>query len=90
MLYPVYLHVGDETHAHGITIPDFPGCFSAADTLEELPRLIQEAAEVYFEGEGMDIPPPTPLERLELDPNYQGGVWKLVDIDTSKLLTRSK
>ena len=90
MLYPVYLHVGDETHAHGITIPDFPGCFSAADTLEELPRLIQEAAEVYFEGEGMDIPPPTPLERLEQDPNYQGGVWKLVDIDTLKLLTRSK
>ena len=85
MLYPVYLHVGDETHAHGITIPDFPGCFSAADTLEELPRLIQEAAEVYFEGEGMDIPPPTPLERLELDPNYQGGVWKLVEIDISKL-----
>ncbi len=27
MLYPVYVHMGDEDHAHGITIPDFPGCF---------------------------------------------------------------
>jgi len=35
MLYPVYVHLGDETHAHGVTIPDFPGCFSAAD---DLPR----------------------------------------------------
>ena len=31
MLYPVYVHPGDESHAHGVTFPDFPGCFSAAD-----------------------------------------------------------
>nr|WP_295580638.1 type II toxin-antitoxin system HicB family antitoxin [uncultured Lamprocystis sp.] len=30
MLYPVYVHPGDADHAHGVTIPDFPGCFSAA------------------------------------------------------------
>ncbi len=31
MLYPAYIHIGDDQHAHGVTIPDFPGCFSAAD-----------------------------------------------------------
>jgi len=88
MLYPVYLHLGDETHSHGITIPDFPGCFSAADSWEELPRMIQEAAEVYFEGEEIEIPAPTPIERLAHDPTYEGGAWMLVDIDLSKISTR--
>ena len=50
MLYPAYIHIGDEQHAYGVTFPDFPGCFSAADEWEDLPRMIQEAAEVYFEG----------------------------------------
>lgn len=90
MLYPVYLHLGDEDHAHGITIPDFPGCFSAADSWEDLPRMIQEAAEVYFEGEETEIPPPTPIDELAHDPSYEGGAWMLVDIDLSRLSTRVK
>ncbi len=32
MLYPAYVHIGDDQHAHGVTFPDFPGCCSAADT----------------------------------------------------------
>jgi predicted RNase H-like HicB family nuclease len=83
MLYPVYVHPGDDRHAHGVTIPDFPGCFAAADSWEALPDAIQEAVEVYFEGEDMAVPPPTPLERLTADPQYEGGVWMLFDIDLS-------
>ncbi|WP_245561993.1 type II toxin-antitoxin system HicB family antitoxin [Lamprocystis purpurea] len=30
MPYPVCRHPGDTDHANGVTIPDFPGCFSAA------------------------------------------------------------
>lgn len=88
MLYPVYVHVGDEQHAHGVTIPDFPGCFSAADTWEDLPARIQEAIEVACEGEEGKIPPPTPLEKLAHDPDYAGGVWMLVDVDVSRLSSR--
>ncbi|MDQ5909771.1 MAG: hypothetical protein QG599_1866 [Pseudomonadota bacterium] len=80
MLYPVYIHLGDETHAHGVTIPDFPGCFSAADRWEDLPANIQEAIEVWCEGENTALPAPTPLERLAKQPEYQDGVWMLVDI----------
>lgn len=88
MLYPVYVHVGDDTHAHGVTVPDFPGCYSAADHWEELPARIQEAIELYCEGEDMDIPAPTSLEQLTTRPEYEGGVWMLVDVDISLLSTR--
>jgi len=90
MLYPAYIHVGDDQHAHGVTIPDFPGCFSAADQWEDLPRMIQEAAEVYFEGEDIPVPAPTPLEQWTANPEYQGGVWLLVDIDLAKLKVKAK
>ena len=88
MLYPVYVHPGDEDHAHGVTFPDFPGCFSAADDWADLPRMIQEAIEVYFEGETGDIPPPTPLEKLASDPAYTGGTWLLADLDLERINPR--
>jgi len=89
MLYPVYVHFGDENHAHGATIPDFPGCFSAADDLQDLPRMIQEAIELWCEGQDLDLPKPTSLEKLANNPDYQGGVWLLINIDASKLETKS-
>lgn len=82
--------MGDDKHAHGVTIPDFPGCYSAADEWDELPRMIQEAAEVYFEGEDMPVPAPTPLEKLAGKAEYQGGVWMLVDIDMARLKVKAK
>jgi predicted RNase H-like HicB family nuclease len=90
MIYPVYVHLGDAEHAHGVTIPDLPGCFSAADDWEDLPTQIQEAVELYFEGETIEIPTPTPLEQLAKDPRYQdGGIWMLVDIDFSRIRPKS-
>lgn len=90
MLYPVYVHLGDAEHAHGVTIPDLPGCFSAAADWEELPTQVQEAVELYFEGETIDIPKPTPLETLTQDPRYQDdGIWMLVDIDVSRIRPKS-
>ena len=88
MLYPVYVHLGDDNHAHGITIPDFPGCFSEADDWDLLPTNIQEAIELYCEGEYMEIPAPTPLEKLMSNPEYEGGAWLLVDVDVSRLSTK--
>ena len=73
MLYPVYVHPGDADHAHGVTFPDFPGCFSAADTWSDLPAAVQEAVEAHFNGEPDAVPPPTPLENLVSQPEYAGG-----------------
>lgn len=89
MLYPVYVHLGDERHAHGVTIPDFPGCFTAADDWQDLPKNVQDAIELWCEGQELDLPKPTPLDKLAMDIHYQGGAWLLIDVDTSKLETKS-
>lgn len=88
MLYPVYLHMGDADHAHGVTFPDFPGCFAAANEWEELPVAIQEAVQAHFYGEPETVPAPTALEKLAQDPQYQGGVWLLAEVDLSRIGTR--
>ena len=84
MLYSLYVHVGDTKRAHGVTFPDFPGCFAAADEWEDLPNAVQEAVEAHFSDGGESVPEPTPLEQLTHDPQYEGGVWMLFDIDLSR------
>lgn len=88
MLYPVYLHTGDETHAYGITFPDFPGCFTAADHVDEIPAMIQEAVEAHF-ADGATVPKASSLLDLSKNPDYRDGAWLLAEIDLSKLRTRS-
>jgi len=88
MLYPVYIHVGDANHAHGVTIPDFPGCFSAADEWQDLPRMIQEAIELWCEGQNLELPKPSDLDTLVKNTDYVDGVWLLIDVDISKLDTK--
>lgn len=88
MIYPAYVHLGDTDHAHGVTLPDFEGCFSAADNYSDLPAKIQEAVELYFEGEDLEIPEASDIADLEGSGQYSGGVWMLVDIDLSKLSSK--
>ena len=88
MFYPAYIHK-DADSAWSATLPDFPGCFSAADEWEALPTAIQEAAEVYFEGEDTDISTPSSPEQWANDERFQGGYWMLVDLDLSKISTRA-
>lgn len=88
MLYPVYVHPGDAQHAHGVTFPDFPGCFAAADDWNGLPAAIQEAVQAHFHGEGAQaVPAPTALDLLAADPQYTGGVWLLAEVDLSQIDT---
>lgn len=90
MLYPVYVHPGDAQHSHGVEVPDFPGCFSAADDLQDLPRMVQEAIEVWCDGEDVDLPAPSGLDALvAMKPDYTGGAWMLIDVDVSRLAVRS-
>ncbi len=88
MIYPAYVHK-DKDSAYGVTLPDFPGCYSAADTAAELPRMIQQAVEVAFEGEDIDVPLPSDIEALRHDSAYADGYWMLVEIDTSRVNPRA-
>lgn len=89
MRYAVVVHK-DEGSCYGVTIPDFPGCFTAGDTLDEAIANVQEAVECHCQGEDMAIPDPAPLETLMSDPDYKDGVWVIVDIDLSRIMTRAK
>jgi predicted RNase H-like HicB family nuclease len=88
MFYPAYVHK-DTDSAYGLTFPDFPGCFSAADTLQALPSAAQEAVEVYCEGEAFSAPAPSAPQDWPGDERFEGGYWMLVDIDLSKVSTKS-
>jgi predicted RNase H-like HicB family nuclease len=83
----LYTH-GDVRHAHGVTFPDFPACHCAADSWDQLPAAIQEAAEAHFAGEEGPVPMPTPLEKLVSDPAYQGEGWMLAEIDITRVRSR--
>jgi predicted RNase H-like HicB family nuclease len=56
--------------AYGIVFPDAPGCFSAADTMDELFAMASEAlagwAEVMRE-DGLPLPPRRDLSALRAD-----------------------
>jgi predicted RNase H-like HicB family nuclease len=53
----------DAESAFGVEFPDLPGCFSAADSFDEvLPNAI-EAVELYLEDMA-EAPPPQPLEQV--------------------------
>ena len=49
----------DEDSAFGVHFPDLPGCFSAADSLDDIVAQATEAVSLYFEGNDDVITPST-------------------------------
>ena len=92
MKYPIVIHK-DADSDYGVTFPDLPGCFSAGDSFEQALEMAQEAAELHLEGlleEGAGIPQPAPIEHHMQNPDYQGGVWAMIDVDLSKLSGKAR
>ena len=65
MQYLVVVEKGDS--GFGAYVPDLPGCIAAADTRDEVVRLIREAMEIHVEElkESGD-PVPEPSSQSEL------------------------
>ena len=60
----------DPDTAFGIEFPDFPGCISTGNTLDELVRGAAEALQLHIEGmleDGQAIPEPSPLDDIVVD-----------------------
>ncbi len=92
MRYPIVIHK-DKKSDYGVTVPDLPGCFSAGSTMDEALAMAREAVELHIEGlieEGMPIPDPTPIERLQRISDYTGGVWAVVEFDPDNLREKSR
>jgi predicted RNase H-like HicB family nuclease len=58
----------DKDSAFGITFPDLPGCFSAADTEAEIIPNALEAVELFLEPEHK-LPEPSSIETIRADPH---------------------
>lgn len=89
MLYPVAIETGDDKHTYGVVFPDFPGCFSAGDSLSEALTSAKEAAELYLEdlSERGSLPPAAgDLSIWQKDDEYAGWAWAVVDIDIEPYL----
>jgi len=76
MLYPLYVWK-DEGSAYGACFPDLPGIFTAADELQDLPAMAQEAVLAYGEA----IAPATSIDHWRDAKQFAGGFWMLVDIN---------
>lgn len=80
--------VDGERGAYGATVPDLPGCTSAAATIDELRRDVIEAVRLWIEdaaAEGEDLPRARSLEELRQDPEVaaalaQGAALTLVPV----------
>lgn len=46
----------DDRSAWGVTFPDMPGCFSAADTEQDIRPNAAQAIRLWFEGSSMIVP----------------------------------
>ena len=63
-------------------MPDFPNMFLAEKTLEELILSVQDAVEVWMEGqEPESFPSPTPLQQVTEMEEAKGRVIALADVD---------
>jgi predicted RNase H-like HicB family nuclease len=67
---------------YGVDFPDFPGCISAGDTLEEAFANAAEALAAHIEimrDEGEAVPPPTAtIEDVKADPHNNDAVAVLI------------
>lgn len=75
MRYYIAIVHKDEDSAFGVEFPDLPGCFSAADTLEDVVPNAVEAIELWFEDQPSDIKPRTlvDIRKVAADQLAQGA-----------------
>lgn len=93
MLYPIAIERGDKNTAHGISVPDVAGCFSAADDYNEVFDNAAEAIAGHLEclaEAGEEIPLPSNIERYIDDPDYKGMTWAMVAVDVSRYLGKTE
>jgi predicted RNase H-like HicB family nuclease len=73
----------EQTSDYGVSFPDFPGCITAGQTLEEARKLAAEALAFHIDGmreDGDPIPAPSSLDSIMADPENANAVAFLVDI----------
>lgn len=81
--YPAVIHKEDDSD-WGISFPDFPGCVSAGETIEEAMQMGAEALQFHIDGmaeDGEAIPPPMNLESAATAARNSDGAVVMVRAD---------
>ena len=71
MRYVAFIH-GEDEPGFGISFPDFPGCVSDGETVEDAIRRGSEALAFHVEGlmgDGDAIPTPRTVQEIKVDPS---------------------
>ena len=87
MRFAIVVHK-DEGSSYGVTVPDLPGCFSGADSLDDAFMSVQEAVLLHLEGllaDGEPLPQATSILEHVGNEDYAGGIWGFVDIDVAEI-----
>jgi predicted RNase H-like HicB family nuclease len=86
MRYVAFIHKEDDS-VYGVSFPDFPGCVSAGNTLDEALTGAAEALQGHvamMEADGDPVPPPRTLDEIRKDQNladqYEGAVISIVPL----------
>lgn len=93
MRYPIAIEPGNETTAFGVVVPDLPGCFSAGDTLDEAIENAREAIELWVEtvlDDNGDIPMPSPIDNHRANPEFNGWIWAVVEVDPAVMSDKAE
>ena len=75
MRYVSFIHRDDA--GYGVSFPDFPGCVSVGDSVDEAVHRGCEALAFHVEGlrdDGERIPPPRSIDAIKADPELAG--WR--------------
>jgi predicted RNase H-like HicB family nuclease len=65
----------------GVSFPDFPGCITAGDNIDEAKDMAQDALALHIQGmleDGEQLPAPSKLEEIMADPDVSDAAAFLV------------
>lgn len=68
---------------YGIDFPDFPGCVTAAEDMEQAREMAEEALRFHIEGllaDGERLPKPSNFEKVMADPENRQAAVLLIQV----------
>lgn len=77
----------EEGSSYGVDFPDFPGCITGSESIDEAYKRAPEVLRFHIKGmleDGEEIPKPTSLEDIMADPDNVGAVPFPVQVPEGK------
>lgn len=78
----------DDNSDFSVSFPDFPGCITAGETIDEAKDMAEEAITLHIQGmieDGEQLPGPSKLEDIMNDPDYgDASAFLVVTVPDSK------